>query len=50
LIVVAVVAEVISEVNSWLQQRPAEWYCESIQVLISQWQKVIDLEGDYVEK
>jgi hypothetical protein len=42
--------EVISEVKRWLQQRPAEWYREGIQALISQWRKAIDSEGDYVEK
>jgi hypothetical protein len=42
--------EVISEVKRWLRQRPAEWYCEGIQALISRWRKVIDSEGDYVEK
>jgi hypothetical protein len=47
---VAVMEEVISEVKSWLQQRPVEWYCKRIQADASQWHKAIDLEGDYVEK
>jgi hypothetical protein len=42
--------EVISEVKRWLRQRPAEWYREGIQALTSRWRKVIDSEGDYVEK
>jgi hypothetical protein len=42
--------EVISEVQRWLRQRPAEWYREGIQALTSRWRKIIDLEGDYAEK
>jgi hypothetical protein len=42
--------EVISEIKRWLQQRPAEWYCEGIQALTSRWRKATDLEGDCAEK
>jgi hypothetical protein len=42
--------EVISEVKRWLRQRPSEWSGEGIQSLTSRWHKVIDSEGDYVEK
>jgi hypothetical protein len=42
--------EVISEVKTWLRQRPAEWYSEDIQALTSRWRKAIDSEEDYVEK
>jgi hypothetical protein len=42
--------EVITDVKRWLQQRPAEWYRESIQALASRWRKAKNLEGDYVEK
>jgi hypothetical protein len=49
-VVMVVEEEVISQVKNWLRQRPAEWYCEGVQALTSQWCKVIDLEGDCVEK
>jgi hypothetical protein len=49
-LVAVVIEEVISEVKSWLQQRPAEWYREGMQALASQSHRAIDLEGDYVEK
>jgi hypothetical protein len=42
--------EVITEVNRWLRQRPAELYREGTQALASWWRKAKDLEGDYVEK
>jgi hypothetical protein len=42
--------EVITEVKRWLRQRPAEWYREGIQALVSQWHKAKDSETDYVEK
>jgi hypothetical protein len=40
---------VITEVKRWLQQRPAKWYREGTQALVSRWRKAKDL-GDYVEK
>jgi opacity protein-like surface antigen len=46
----AAVVEVISEVKSWLQQKPAGWYHKRIQALTSRWGRIIDLEGEYVEK
>jgi hypothetical protein len=49
-VVEEVVKEVISEVKSWLQQRPAGWYCEGVQAFTSRWRRAIDLEEDYVEK
>jgi histone-lysine N-methyltransferase SETMAR len=42
--------EVISEVKTWMRQRPAEWYREGIHALASLWRKAIDSEGCYVEK
>ncbi|XP_049291111.1 protein GVQW3-like [Anopheles funestus] len=43
-------AEVQKEVNTWLREADGEWYSAGIDKLIVRMRKVLEKNGDYVEK
>ena len=40
----------IRAVRTWLCEQETSWYRESMHALVSRWRKVVDVDGDYVEK
>jgi len=41
---------VIRAVRTWLHEQEMSWYREGMHALVLRWRKVIDVDGDYVEK
>jgi len=41
---------VIRAVRTWLHEQETSWYREGVHVLVSRWNKAVDVDGDYVEK
>ena len=43
-------ASVIRAVRKWLREQERNWYREGMHSLVSRWRKVVDVDGDCVEK
>jgi len=41
---------VIRAVRTWLHEQKTSWYREGTHALVTHWCKVVDVDGDYVEK
>jgi len=41
---------VIRAVRTWLREQETNWYREGMHALDSRWRKVVDVDGDNVEK
>jgi len=37
-------------VRTWSREQETSWYREGMHALVSRWRKVVDVDGDYVEK
>jgi hypothetical protein len=37
-------------VTAWFRQQPKEFYAAGFKVLVKQWDKYLNVQGDYVDK